>query len=379
MQILGQHSLKAVFMRGGTSKAVFFRRGDLPEVSQPHGNPAWNAIFCAVLGSPDANGRQLDGLGGGVSSLSKIAVIDRSERPDADVDFTFAQVGVRDGTVGYRGNCGNISAAVACYAVDEALVPANGPRATVRIFNTNTRKMIHATVPLQGFKAAIVSATQFAGEPESGVELKFLDPGGAATGQLLPTGKVRDILRVGGLGALEASCVDATNPTVFIMANALGLTGHEAPLDLESNSTAMRHFEAVRVAAARAMGMAATDAELAALKNLPLVALIAPRAGEERAMIHARMISAGQPHRAIPLTGAMCLAIASQLPGSVVASILPPGRRQHTPLCIGHAAGEITVAADVVARGTSFDARDVTVYRTARRLMEGRVLYPANR
>jgi 2-methylaconitate isomerase len=372
-----QHSLNAVFMRGGTSKAVFFRRSELPPAPQPHDNPAWNIIFCGVLGSPDANGRQLDGLGGGVTSLSKVAIIDASDRPDADVDFTFAQVGVRDGIVGYKGNCGNISAAVACYAVDEGLVPINGSRAGVRIFNTNTRKMIHATVPLMGKRAAIVNDAQFAREPESGVELRFLDPGGAATGQLLPTGNIRDTLSVRGLGPIEASCVDAANPTVFILAAALGLTGREAPSALEANPDAMRQFESVRIAAAIAMGLA-TEAQLSALKNLPLVSLISPQAPGERAMIHTRMVSAGQPHRAIPLTGAMCLAIAAQLPGSIVADALQAGTGAQLPLlCIGHAAGEMTVAAKVVAHGASYRATEATVYRTARRLMEGRVLYPA--
>jgi 2-methylaconitate cis-trans-isomerase PrpF len=373
-----QHSLNAVFMRGGTSKAVFFRRSELPPASQPHDNPAWNAIFCAVLGSPDAEGRQLDGLGGGLSSLSKIAIIDDSNRPDADVDFTFAQVGVRDGTVGYKGNCGNISAAVACYAVDEGLVSINGSRAGVRIFNTNTRKLIHATVPVKGKKAAIVNDAQFTREPESGVELRFLDPGGAATGQLLPTGNIRDTLLVRGIGPVEASCVDAANPTVFILAAALGLTGRETPSALEANPDAMRQFESVRIAAAMAMGLATTDAQLSALKNLPLVSLISPQAPGERAMILTRMVSAGQPHRAIPLTGAMCLAIAAQVPGSIVAEVLQAGTgAQLPPLCIGHAGGEMMVAAKVVAHGASFNATEATVYRTARRLMEGRVLYPA--
>lgn len=371
-----QQSVRAVFMRGGTSKAVFFRREDLPRVSQPHDNPEWNTIFCRVLGSPDPQGRQLDGLGGGLSSLSKIAVIAPSEHPDADVDFTFAQVGVRDGAVGYKGNCGNITSAVASYAVDEGLVRSEQPRTTVRIFNTNTRKTVRATVPTNGRHAAVISESLFAQQPEAGIELSFLDPGGAVTGKLLPTGGVRDLLRVDGLGEIEVSCIDAANPTVFVAATALGLTGRESPSALEADVSAMRNFEALRMAAARAMGLATTEAQLAALKNLPLVSLLCPAPPGERAMIHTRMISAGQPHRATPLTGAMCLAIAARIPGSLVAEVLRPRANGLAMICIGHPTGEITVSARVSASDSSLVAQEATVYRTARRLMEGRVLYP---
>jgi 2-methylaconitate isomerase len=353
-----QQSVRAVFMRGGTSKAVFLMREDLPRVSQPHDNPEWNTIFCRVLGSPDPQGRQLDGLGGGISSLSKIAVIAPSKHPDADVDFTFAQVGVRDGVVGYKGNCGNITSAVASYAVDEGLVRSEQPRTTVRIFNTNTRKRVRATVPTNGRHAAVISESLFAQQPEAGIELSFLDPGGAATGKLLPTGGVRDLLRIDGLGEIEVSCIDAANPTVFVAATALGLIGRESPSALE------------------AMGLATTEAQLAALKNLPLVSLLCPAPPGERAMIHTRMISAGQPHRATPLTGAMCLAIAARIPGSLVAEVLRPRANGLATICIGHPTGEITVSARVSASDSSLVAHDATVYRTARRLMEGRVFYP---
>jgi 2-methylaconitate isomerase len=372
-----QRSVRAVFMRGGTSKAVFFMREDLPRVSQPHDNPEWNTIFCRVLGSPDPRGRQLDGLGGGISSLSKIAVIARSERADADVDFTFAQVGVKDDVVGYKGNCGNITAAVASYAVDEGLVHPEGSRVTVRIFNTNTQKRIRATVPTDGRHAALVSESLFVQQPEAGIELNFLDPGGAATGKLLPTGRVRELLRIDGLGEIEVSCIDAANPTVFVAATALGLTGRESPASLEADTVAMRNFEFLRMTAARAMGLATSEARLATLKNLPLVSLLCPAAPGERAMIHTRMISAGQPHRATPLTGAMCLAIAARIPGSVVAEVLGARADDLAPLCIGHPAGEIAVSAKVSATDSSLVAHEATVYRTARRLMEGRVLYPA--
>ena len=224
-----QLSLPAVYMRGGTSRALFFRREDLPSAPTPHDNPEWNAIFCATIGAPDPNGRQLDGLGGGVSSLSKVAIIGRPTRPDADVDYTFAQVAIREPVVGYRGNCGNISSAVGPFAVDEGLVAAEGETACVRIHNTNTGKIIEARFSLVDGAAAVDGDMALDGVAGTGapIRLAFLDPGGATTGRLLPTGSALDRLDCGSAGLLEASMVDAANPTVFIAARSLGLSGRE--------------------------------------------------------------------------------------------------------------------------------------------------------
>src|ERR1700755_680294 len=206
--------LRAVFMRGGTSKAVMFRRDDLPE------NPRdWDPIFLQVMGSPDPNGRQLDGMGGGISSLSKICIVGRSPRPDADIDYTFAQIGVRDSFVDYGANCGNMSSAVGPFALDEGLVAApNSSEAAIRIHNTNTSKIIVSRFPVeQGALAATgdIEIDGVAGKAAP-IRLEFLEPGGARTGKLLPTGRAVDEFDIKGLGIVKTSCVDAANPCVFV-------------------------------------------------------------------------------------------------------------------------------------------------------------------
>src|SRR5581483_8155115 len=199
----------------------------------------WDAIFLQIMGSPDANGRQLDGMGGGISSLSKGCVIGPPSGPDADVDHTFAQVGVREALVDYGGNCGNMSSAVGPFAVEEGIVsaPADG-EATVRIHNTNTGKIIVARFPVKD--GALAAEGDFALDGVAGtaapIKLEFVEPGGAKTGRLLPTGAPVDRLEIPGLGRIEASCIDAANPCVFVAATDLGLTGVEMPTVLERDA-----------------------------------------------------------------------------------------------------------------------------------------------
>ena len=375
----GRHvSLPAVFMRGGTSKAVFFRQEDLPRAAPPRDCSNWDAILCGVLGSPDPNGRQLDGMGGGLSSLSKIAVIGKPTHPDADVDFTFAQVAIREAIVSYRGTCGNISSAVGPYAVDEGLVRPTGDSATVRIHNTNTGKIVVATFALQDGKAAVGGELSIAGVAGEGdpVRLAFLDPGGATTGKLLPTGNARDELDVAGVGQIEASLVDAANPVVFVRGSAFALDPRSRPEDLEKDAELVKRLEEVRVASAARMGLCSEQEARTRIKNLPLVSLIWPRsAASAEADIVTRMISAGQPHRATPLTGAMCLAVAGRLPGSIVAEALSERSEPDRDITIAHASGILTLGAKVRISGGEAVAEEVVVYRTARRLMEGRVFY----
>jgi 2-methylaconitate cis-trans-isomerase PrpF len=371
-------SLPAVFMRGGTSKAVFFRQEDLPKAEPPRDCSNWDAIFCGVLGSPDPNGRQLDGMGGGLSSLSKIAVIGRPTHPDADVDFTFAQVAIREAIVSYRGTCGNISSAVGPYAVDEGLVRPMGNSATVRIHNTNTGKIVVATFALQDGRAAVSGEQSIAGVAGEGdpVKLAFLDPGGATTGKLLPTGNARDELNIPGVGRIEASLVDAANPVVFVRGDTFALDPRSRPEDIEKDTELMQRLEEVRVASAAPMGLCSEQDARTRIKNLPLVSLIWPQSvAPADADIVTRMVSAGQPHRATPLTGAMCLAVAGRLPGSIVAEALGERSEPDRDIAIAHASGILTLGAKVRTCGGEAVAEEVVVYRTARRLMEGRVFY----
>ncbi len=384
---MSQRSIPAVYMRGGTSRALFFHRRDLPRCDSSKGCAEWDAIFTGALGSPDPNGRQLNGMGGGISSLSKIAVIGPATHPGADVDYTFAQVGVSEPTVGYRGNCGNISSAVGPFAVDEGLVPVSDGPATVRIHNTNTGKIIVAQFSIENGKAAVDGDFVLQGVAGSGakIRLAFKEPGGATTGKLLPTGRVRDILEIPSIGPIELSLVDASNPVAFLRADAIGLTGHEMPDALEASRQHMAIFEAIRIGAAVKMGLVSAEEEARTkMKNLPLVALLAApadtQAGGGRRLakddmdVLVRMISAGQPHKATPLTGAMCLAVAARLPGTIAHEMSRPSPDE--VLRVANPSGVLQVAAQVRGTGDVVVADEAVVYRTARRLMEGRVLVP---
>jgi 2-methylaconitate isomerase len=379
-----QRRVRAVFVRGGTSRALIFHGRDLDGDRE-----RWDAVFLAALGSPDPNGRQLDGLGGGISSLSKVAVVGPPTRPDADVDYTFGQVDVTRPAVDYRGNCGNISSAIGPFAIDEALVTAREPLTVVRVHNTNTGKMIHAHVPVEAGEAAVRGDFALDGVPGTGarIALDFVDPGGAVTGRLLPTEHAQDALDVAGLGTITASLVDATNPMVFVRAKDLGLEGIERPEDLEARPGLPAHLEAIRGAAAVRMGLARTPVEAGrASPAVPKIAVLAPPAGyrtlagaavEAHAVdLVARIVSMGKVHRAFALTGAMCLAVAARIPGTVAYEAAATAGASGD-VRIGHPSGVLPVAAAVsLGPDGTRKAQTVTVYRTARRLMEGFVLVP---
>jgi 2-methylaconitate cis-trans-isomerase PrpF len=380
-----QIRIPAAFMRGGTSKAIMFRQQDLPLNRR-----LWDPIFISALGSPDLNGRQLDGMGGGLSSLSKVCVIGPPTRPDADVDYTFAQVAIRSASVDYSGNCGNMSSAVGPFAVDEAMVAVKGSQAVVRIHNTNTHKIIVSSFALDDGRAAVDGDFALPGVAGTGapVRLDFLDPGGAGTGKLLPTGSPLDQIEIPGLGRIEASMIDAANPCVFVMADALGMTGIEMPDELDANRDLLKRLDAIRTAASLRMGIAA-DAEGAARKpSIPKVAMVTSPA-DSRTLggdtlsaqsidVTVRMISLEQPHRAVPLTGAMCLAVASRLEGSIVHRVTRRPLSTDEQVRIGQPSGVTVVGAAVRPEGNSWVAQHASVYRTARRLMDGAVYVRAS-
>lgn len=376
------HRLRAVFMRGGTSKAVMFRRADLPADQK-----SWDPIFLEVMGSPDINGRQLDGMGGGVSSLSKICVIGPSQRPDADVDYTFVQVSVDEAIVDYSGNCGNMSSAVGPFAIEEGIVPTpQDGEAMVRIHNTNTSKIIAARFPVVdgALKAdGDMSLDGVAGK-SAPIKLEFLAPGGAKTGKLLPTGSAQDTFDIPGLGKIAASCIDAANPCVFVAASDVAKTGTELPSDLEKDAVFLERMENIRRAASVKMGMTADAAAAARMTGVPKVAMVvAPTSAptlsgrtlaSSEMDLCIRMISVGQPHRAVPITGAVCVAVAARIPGTI------PNRlcaASSGAIRIGHASGTTVVDAKVTDTNGTLQAEYGAVYRTARRLFEGNVLYRA--
>jgi len=355
-------------MRGGTSRCLVFRAEDLPPAGA-----ARDRILLAALGSPDPYGRQLDGLGGGISSLSKACIVGAPTHPDADVDYTFAQVDVKSPVVEYDGNCGNCSSAIGPFAIDERLTSARDGETLVRIHNTNTKKLILAHVPVRDGEAAVEGDFELAGVAGRGarIALDFIEPGGAGTGKLLPTARPRDVI-----AGVEVSCVDATNPLVFLRAHDIGLTAAETPQAIDANTDVMALLEKVRVEAAMRMGLPPSA-------SAPKIAFVAPPAdylaldGVHHAAseydVLARAISMGNCHRAFPLTSAMCLAVAARIAGTVVHDV---ARKHPGDVRLGHASGVLPLDAAVATLGGAAWAERVTVYRTARRLMEGFVRVP---
>ncbi len=377
---MDQAFIPAIFMRGGSSKGVFFHARDLPA-----DRAAQDAIFLSVLGSPDPYGRQLDGMGGGISSLSKAVIIGPPTHPDADVDYLFAQVAVDKPVVDWSSNCGNLSSAVGPFAVDEGLVRVADGEALVRIHQVNTKRIIHARFPVQGGKAVTAGDFTMAGVSGSGarIRLDFLAPGGGATGRLLPTGNARDALHHEGR-VYAVSLIDAANACVFLDARDLGLTGRESPDAIEADLARMALLDALRREAGVMMGLAATPDKVGLA--LPKIAVVAPPAAyhaldgaaftADSHDIAVRMISMERAHRAVPLTGAMCLGVASRIAGSVPHQLAgPPARADETR--VANPSGILSVGAEVREAAAGWHAESAVVYRTARRLMQGQVAVPA--
>ena len=375
-----QNRLRAAFYRGGTSKAVVFNGADLPD-----GGDVRDRIFLHVLGSPDAYGRQLNGMGGGLSSLSKVVIVQPSVREDADVDYTFVQIAVDEPLADYGSACGNMASCVGPFAVDEGMIDLEPGQteALVRIYDTNTKRIYHSRFPVANGKAIEEGSVTIPGVSGSGapVVLEFLTPGGAATGQLLPTGNSVDQLTVDGLGTIRASLVDAANPVVFVRAADLGKSATELPGDLDNDAHLMTLMESVRRAGAVAMGMAATPQDVK--RSNPKVAMLGAArefksldgATHDKANhdLNVRLVSMGNFHRAITLTGGMCTAVAAQIPGSLVQEIAGIDGRD---LRVGTPSGILTVTADVRTGAGGPEAVSAGTFRTQRRLMEGAVLYP---
>lgn len=371
-----QTRIRAAFIRGGTSKAVVFRREDLPAPEQ------WPAIFRAALGSPDPSMRQLDGMGGGLSSLSKICVVGPSSRPDADVDYTFAQVEVNGTTVDMNSNCGNMSSAIGPFAVDEGLVPSptDGPT-TVRIHNTNSGKIIHARFQVRDGEALVDGETAIPGVAGAGapVELSFRDPGGTRGRGLLPAGDAETTLTLADNSQVIVTAIDSVTSAVFVTASQLGADMTAMPAAIDADRALMARLQAIRCAASVAMGIAPDEASAAQIISIPKIAMIGPpvdsaaldgRAiGRDTHDIAIRMISAGQAHRAVPVTGALALASAAALGRGEAWKSLRPGA-DLAAIRLATPSGIITIGTDRDHEGRILSAN---VIRTQRRLMEGQI------
>lgn len=367
-----QRRLPASYYRGGTSRAPILHLSSLPSRPQD-----WPPIFRTILGSPDPFGRQLNGLGGGISSLSKLCVVGPPTREGADVDFTFVQMGIRDGVLDYRGSCGNMTAGVAAFAVDEGLVAlppsseegegGGGGEAVVRIHNTNTGKLIEATVPVVAGEAAAMGDFAISGVPGTGacIKLAFLEPAGSVTGALLPTGRGVDVF-----DGVEATCIDASNPCVFVAAESMGVEGTISPAEMRGHPDLLGRLERIRGLAAVRMGMCSSVEGTPA--GVPKISLVSPPAptgeGEDGGDdIVVRAVSTGDPHGAVPISVGVSVAAAAGVEGSVVARVMMKVERTGEGVVVAHPSGRMVVD----ARFEGGRLERAVVFRTARRIMSG--------
>lgn len=377
--------IPCVYMRGGTSKACFFHAKDLPK-----GTAERDKVILSVFGSPDL--RQIDGMGGANTSTSKVAIISKSEREDVDVDYDFGQVSIDMPIIGKTMNCGNISAAVGPFAIDEGLVEAIEPITIVRIFNTNTNKIIVVHVPVKDGKAMTEGDFEIDGVPGTGAKIKieFNNPLGAVSGKLLPTGNPRDTIKIEGK-TYEYSFVDAANPVVFVRAEQFGLKGTEMPWEFEAHPDYKRicHLlEIIRGTCAITIGLA-TSLEDAAVNSQTLpkicycthpkeyIAGSGKEIEEEKIDYVGRMFSLGMKMiQAYMGTGAICTIVAANTAGTIVNEIVNANRRDNKveSIRIGHPFGVMNVDADFedTADGEHI-VRCGMIGRTARRIMEGYV------
>ncbi len=362
-----------VYMRGGTSKAVFFHEKDLPEDKSQ-----WDEIFLKVMGTPDI--KQIDGMGGTVSSTSKIAIIAPSDRPDVDVNYTFRQVDIVIPRVDGKANCGNISSAVGPFAIDEGLVTAVEPVTVVRILNTNTNKIIEEHVRVENGRAMVHGDERIKGVPGTGsrIDMYFEDPAGAGTGKLLPTGKKKETFDVPGYGPIEVSVIDCSNTIVFIRACDLGIKGTELT-ELNENKDVMEQIERIRCLAAQKCGFVENweDARTKST-SLPKVSIISKpqsyidmdknEVQAEEMDLCVRAVSVGALHKAYPITVSIGTGSAAMIEGTIVNEVVKPSPGQ-TVICLGHASG--VTAVDIIMAGERIVKGGVT--RTARRIMDGYV------
>ena len=360
-----------VYMRGGTSKAVFFHEKDLPEDKS-----LWDDIFLKVMGTPDV--KQIDGMGGTVSSTSKIAIIAPSDKPGVDVEYTFRQVDIVIPRVDGSANCGNISSAVGPFAIDEGLVPAVEPITVVRVLNTNTNKIIEEHVRVEDGHAMVHGDEVIQGVPGTGsrIDMYFEDPAGSKTGKLFPTGQKKEVFDVPGYGPAEVTVLDCSNPMVFIKASDLGIKGSELT-ELNQNKDVMEHIERIRGMAAVKCGFVenwedartkSTSAPKVSIVSAPqdYINMDGNEVKADTMDLCCLAISVGALHKAYPMTVAVGTGAAARISGTIVNEIVKPAPDQDI-IRLGHASGVTEV--DVKMDGEKVIKGGVT--RTARRIMDG--------
>ncbi|MBH8581945.1 2-methylaconitate cis-trans isomerase PrpF [Bisbaumannia pacifica] len=384
-----QLRIPATYMRGGTSKGVFFRLDDLPEAARVPGE-ARDRLLLRVIGSPDPYQKQIDGMGGATSSTSKTVILSKSDSPDHDVDYLFGQVAIDRAFVDWSGNCGNLSAAVGPFAVanglvDPARVPDNGV-VEVRIWQVNIAKTIVCQVPVTDGQVQESGDFELDGVtfPAAEVPVAFKDPADGE-GAIFPTGNLVDDLAVPGVGTLEATLINAGIPTVFVNAADLGYTGTELQEAINNDAEALARFEAIRAHGALKMGLIKELAEATARQHTPKVAFVAPpasysassgkavEAGEIDLLV--RALSMGKLHHAMMGTAAVAIASAAAIEGTLVNRAAGGGKRN--AVTFGHPSGTLRVGAEASLVGGRWVIDEAVMSRSARVLMEGWVRVPA--
>jgi hypothetical protein len=393
MPNISQIKIPATYMRGGTSKGVFFRLQDLPEAAQMPGK-ARDALLLRMIGSPDPYGKQIDGMGAATSSTSKAVIVSKSERPGHDADYLFGQVSIDQPFVDWSGNCGNLSAAVGPFAISNGLVDADRvPRdgvAVVRIWQANIGKTIVAHVPMTGGAVQETGDFELDGVtfPAAEVQLEFMDPAAEEEGggAMFPTGNVVDALEVPGLGTLQATMINAGIPTVFVNAEALGYTGTELQDAVNGDAAALARFEAIRAHGALRMGLIRTLDEAASRQHTPKVAFVAKPAGYTASSGKAvaagdidllvRALSMGKLHHAMMGTAAVAIGTAAAIPGTLVNLAAGGGARE--AVRFGHPSGTLRVGAQAQQAEGEWQVTKAVMSRSARVLMEGWVRVPGD-
>ncbi|WP_122672493.1 2-methylaconitate cis-trans isomerase PrpF [Pseudomonas viridiflava] len=392
MTHLPQIRIPATYMRGGTSKGVFFNLLDLPEVAQVPG-PARDALLLRVIGSPDPYEKQIDGMGGATSSTSKTVILSRSDKADHDVDYLFGQVSIDKPFVDWSGNCGNLSAAVGSFAilsglVDASRIPQNGI-ATVRIWQSNIGKTIIAHVPINQGEVQETGDFELDGVtfPAAEVQLEFLDPAAdeeGAGGSMFPTGNLIDDLEVPGVGTLKATLINAGIPTIFISAADIGYTGTELQGDINGSPEALAKLETIRAYGAVRMGLIGHVDEAARRQHTPKVAFVAPPSGYVSSSgkpvatqdidLLVRAVSMGKLHHAMMGTAAVAIGTAAAIPGTLVN--LTAGGETRSAVRFGHPSGTLRVGAEAHQQEGEWKVTKAIMSRSARVLMEGWVRVP---
>ncbi|MDR4125798.1 2-methylaconitate cis-trans isomerase PrpF [Yanghanlia caeni] len=394
MTFAPQIKIPAIYMRGGTSKGVFFKLEDLPPAAQKPG-PARDALLMRVIGSPDPYGKHTDGMGGATSSTSKVVILSRSSQPGHDVDYLFGQVSIDKPFIDWSGNCGNLSAAVGPCAIAMGLIDADrlvsDGTATVRIWQANIGKTIIGQVPMTGGSVQETGDFELDGVtfPAAEIGVEFVDPAADdedGGGALFPTGNVVDTLDVPGVGRFQATLINAGIPTIFLNAADIGYTGTELQDDINGDAAALERFETIRAHGAVHMGLISDAAEAAQRQHTPKVAFVAPAAGytassgkqinAEDVDLLVRALSMGKLHHAMMGTAAVAIGTAAAIPGTLVN--LAAGGGERTAVRFGHPSGTLRVGAEVAQVNGQWQVTKAIMSRSARILMEGWVRVPGD-